>query len=91
MAKGFKDAVVLHQKSAGHCSLSAASLCTAKVIRDYFRHGILPENNKECEIESRMFGGEVQPTVRLMSEDDERLLEAMKELSKDFDPPIFHK
>jgi hypothetical protein len=85
MAKGFKDAAVLHQKSAGHCSLSAASLCTAKVIRDYFRHGTLPESDTECEIESRMFG---DSAVRALSAEDAELLAAVQELNEGFEVPL---
>jgi hypothetical protein len=57
MAAGFKDAVVIHQKSVGHGSIRAVSLCTAKAVRDYFRHGNVPPGPEiECEVESRMFG-----------------------------------
>jgi hypothetical protein len=42
MAAGFKDAVVLHKKAAGHMSVSSVSLCTTKTVRNYFRHGTLP-------------------------------------------------
>ncbi|KAF9475278.1 hypothetical protein BDN70DRAFT_883911 [Pholiota conissans] len=49
MSKGFKDSVVLTQNSAGHCSISAPSLCTQKYIRDYFIDGTLPEPGTVCE------------------------------------------
>jgi hypothetical protein len=88
MAGGFKGAAVLHQKSAGHCSLAAVSLCTAKTIRDYFRHGVLPEEGKECEVESRMFGGPVEALS--LSEEDAKLQDAIRELSRDFEPPMLH-
>jgi hypothetical protein len=88
MASGFKGAAVLHQKSGGHCSLSAASLCTAKTVRDYFRHGVLPEEGKECEIESRMFGAPVEALG--LSEEDAKLRDAIWQLSRDFEPPMMH-
>jgi hypothetical protein len=84
MAEGFKDAVVLHQKSAGHCSLAAVSLCTAKTVRDYFRDGVVPEKGKECEIESRMFNEPVE--AQGLSEDDQKLRAAVQELSRNFQP-----
>jgi hypothetical protein len=87
MSKGFKDAAVLHQKSAGHCSLAAASLCTAKVVRAYFQNGTMPEPGAECEIESRLFGGS---SVRALSVDDAELLAAVEELSENFEVPPMH-
>jgi hypothetical protein len=93
MARGFKDAAVLEQKSAGHCSLSAASLCTAKVLRNYFRNGLVPKPGTECEIESRIFGeakgADFSETVSALSEEDRELILAMEELSRDFDVPKF--
>lgn len=91
MAKGFLGAKVLHQKSAGHCSLAAASLCTARVVRDYFRNGTLPEEGKECEVESRMFGGPVDAeATSQLGEEDEVLMRAMKELSQNWETPMLH-
>ncbi|KAH9483248.1 Carboxylesterase A [Psilocybe cubensis] len=49
MSKGFKDSVVLTQNSAGHCSISAPSLCTQKYVRQYFVDGTLPEPGTVCE------------------------------------------
>lgn len=90
MAVGFKNAAVLHQKSAGHCSLNAASLCTAKVVRDYFRRGVLPHPGKECEVESRIFGDPAPVDTSLLSAEDNELLEAVLELSRDFEVPMLH-
>jgi hypothetical protein len=96
MAKGFKDAVVLTQKSAGHCSLSAASLCTAKAVRNYFWHGVLPKPGTECEIEAGIFGKptkdgkEEVDVAEALSAEDQELMRAMEELSRDFDPPKFY-
>jgi hypothetical protein len=39
----FEGAGFVEQKSYGHCSLSMASLCTAKHVERYFNEGILPE------------------------------------------------
>jgi hypothetical protein len=88
MAIGFKDAAVLHQKSAGHCSLAAASLCTAKVVRNYFQHGQLPAVNAECEVESRFFGETSKADVAGINADDGELLQALHELSREFRVPM---
>jgi hypothetical protein len=88
MALGFKDAAVLEQKSAGHGSISSASLCTAKVVRDYFRHGMVPKPGTQCEIESRMFDKPKDiETLHGLSMEDRELLRAVQELSSKWDPP----
>ncbi|EPE06209.1 alpha beta hydrolase fold family [Ophiostoma piceae UAMH 11346] len=46
---GFPSSVVLVQQSYGHTSLSAPSTCTAKAIRNYFQHGILPQPDTKCQ------------------------------------------
>jgi hypothetical protein len=84
MAAGFKDAVVLHRKAAGHMSVSSVSLCTTKTVRNYFRHGTLPVGPEaECEIESRMFGPPATPVTQLSDEDLE-LWQAAHELQAAF-------
>ncbi|KAI5465550.1 Alpha/Beta hydrolase protein [Mariannaea sp. PMI_226] len=45
----FPGSVVLRQNSYGHCSLAAASTCTARHIRAYFQQGILPPAGTECD------------------------------------------
>jgi hypothetical protein len=90
MAIGFKDAAVLHQKSAGHCSLAAASLCTAKAVRNYFQHGQLPAMNAECEVESRFFGETSKADVTDVNADDAELLQALYKLSHEFRAPMLH-
>jgi hypothetical protein len=89
MAKGFKDAVVLHQKSTGHSSLAAVSLCTLKAVRAYFHNGTLPAHGAECEIESRIFGA---PAVdeRGLSANDAQLYAVAQELSASFKVPMIH-
>jgi hypothetical protein len=89
MAKGFKGAAVLHQKSAGHCSLAAASLCTVKVVRAYFQNGTMPKPDAECEIESRLFGTSAARELTL-STDDAELLAAVEKLSEKFEVPRMH-
>jgi hypothetical protein len=84
MAASFKDAVLLHQKSVGHCSTSAVSMCTAKTVRDYFRRGELPSGAaRECEVESRMFG-QVAILNTTMSSEDIEVWEAWQALHAGF-------
>lgn len=47
MAKKFVDAGLIEQKSMGHCSLAAVSLCTIRKIRAYFSDGEVPPPPKE--------------------------------------------
>ncbi|KAG8810837.1 hypothetical protein FRC17_002742, partial [Serendipita sp. 399] len=54
MSKAFKDTSI-DNFSIQHCSIAASSICTFKVIRDYFREGVLPEEGTICEIEDHMF------------------------------------
>jgi len=42
MALNFASAGLLEQKSAGHCTVSSASRCTARVLQDYINHGKVP-------------------------------------------------
>lgn len=42
MALRFTGAGLLEQKSAGHCTISSASRCTAKVLKGYINEGKVP-------------------------------------------------
>ncbi|GJE96257.1 alpha/beta hydrolase [Phanerochaete sordida] len=82
MSRGFDNSVVLHQDSAGHCSLSATSLCSAKIVREYFRDGKLPKNGTVCSVESTIFPTDaVAPRVHALSAEDFAVLEAWKEIA----------
>ncbi|KAI0702271.1 Alpha/Beta hydrolase protein [Cytidiella melzeri] len=86
------SSVVLTQNSAGHCSLAAPSLCTAKAIGEYFREGKLPEPGTVCEIETKMFGDDLSPSFSSlpMSEDRESLvMEALRSLNEVYSMPDF--
>ncbi|KZV84203.1 hypothetical protein EXIGLDRAFT_842389 [Exidia glandulosa HHB12029] len=91
MAKGFKDAVVLTQNSPGHCSIAAASLCTAKYIRAYFRDGTLPAQGTVCEDNEDVFPPDEKVTDELpvMSTEDRELFSAARDLSAGFEVPHF--
>ncbi|KDR74314.1 hypothetical protein GALMADRAFT_250125 [Galerina marginata CBS 339.88] len=91
MSGGFTGSVVLTQNSAGHCSLSAPSLCTQKYIRQYFVDGTLPEAGTVCEPIGKPFpkvpfpGGEdpIQKAyMAVINGDDQEIFAAISELSK---------
>jgi hypothetical protein len=42
MAKLFSKAGLIEQKSEGHCSIAAVSICTLLKLRAYFRAGVVP-------------------------------------------------
>ncbi|EJC98014.1 alpha/beta-hydrolase [Fomitiporia mediterranea MF3/22] len=88
MSKSFKDSVVLTQNSSGHCSISAASLCTFKAIRKYFINGTLPEYGTVCETESSIFGEKAFRLDALNAEDRE-LIEASRMFQENFFGPMF--
>ena len=77
----YGGAGLLVQDSYGHCSVSAPSVCTARVVRAYFEEGTLPEEGTVCEPDELPFVGRVS-SVQARSEEDERLLEALRGLSK---------
>lgn len=44
------DSAVVIQESAGHCALMVSkSECTARIVREYFATGKVPESGKSCE------------------------------------------
>lgn len=51
-----KNAVLLEQRSYGHCSVSAVSTCTYKVTLDYLLNGNLPEAGKVCDVDDQEYG-----------------------------------
>ncbi|KAF8900304.1 TAP-like protein-domain-containing protein, partial [Mucidula mucida] len=55
MSAGFKDSVVVHQDSLGHCSLAAASPCTLGYVRGYFINGTLPKAGTVCPTIDKLF------------------------------------
>ncbi|KAL0569858.1 hypothetical protein V5O48_012099 [Marasmius crinis-equi] len=51
----FPGSVVLTQDSPGHASLAVQSNCTAKVVREYFVNGTLPEEGTVCPMDGSPF------------------------------------
>ncbi|GJE90051.1 alpha/beta hydrolase [Phanerochaete sordida] len=90
MSRGFNNSVVLHQDSAGHCSLSATSLCTAKAVREYFREGKLPQPGTVCSVESTIFPSysEAQSGQALRGE-DRAVMKAWREIRESLEVPRF--
>ncbi|KAJ6576006.1 hypothetical protein DFH09DRAFT_1150186 [Mycena vulgaris] len=69
----------ISQDGPGHCSTAIATLCTQKLIRDYYA-GIMPENGTTCATEYDFFPGQGKSAenVRLLNEADSRLVESAR-------------
>ena len=79
----YGGAGLLVQDSYGHTSLAAPSVCTAKLVRAYLEEGTLPTEGTVCEPDELPFVGRVTPSgVQARSEEDERLMDALRGLSK---------
>lgn len=72
----FPGSVVLEQEDDGHCTISDASLCTAKHVREYFQTGKLPEKGTVCKPDHGHFGDDEEDGQ--LTEEDQRLLEAVR-------------
>lgn len=79
----FPSSVVLKQNSYGHCSLAAASTCTARHIRAYFQHGTLPLAGAECDPDYDLF--ELPTDQHAAAQDD--LASAVFKLAHEVDLP----
>ncbi|KAL0058269.1 hypothetical protein AAF712_015057 [Marasmius tenuissimus] len=84
----FPGSVVLEQNSPGHASVSVPSVCTAKVVREYFVNGTLPEQGTICPMDGTLFDdpSATNATLRrdLMSAEDAELADAMQELARKY-------
>ncbi|RAH76647.1 hypothetical protein BO86DRAFT_348910 [Aspergillus japonicus CBS 114.51] len=83
MSKQFPGSVVLQQNSVGHCTLSGPSLCSAKVIREYFQTGELPSHGKVCEVEEKPFHVPGVQQSSGLSAADLSLLSALRSLAQE--------
>ncbi|KAK1231140.1 hypothetical protein PQX77_005746 [Marasmius sp. AFHP31] len=93
VSKGFPGSVVLSQDSVGHCSLSAPSVCTARVVREYFVNGTLPDAGTWCPIDGSPFDPSNSSSIRefelgqddaqtpLKGAEDGDLAEALRDLA----------
>ena len=59
MSQFYTNGIVLHQDGYGHCSLAQKSICTEKVVRDWFVDGVLPQNNTLCSVDEKLFEHEL--------------------------------
>ncbi|TFK65952.1 hypothetical protein BDN72DRAFT_844931 [Pluteus cervinus] len=85
MSKGFTNSVVLTQDTAGHCSLSTPSLCTAQHIKSYFVNGSLPAAGTICEASRSPWPTLDRGLLSLqstLSVEDRQLLDASAALSR---------
>lgn len=51
------NAVLLEQRSYGHCSGSSVSTCTYRVVLNYLLKGELPEPGTVCDVDDLEYGG----------------------------------
>jgi TAP-like protein len=54
-AAKFDGAGLIECAGVGHCSIASPSMCTAKVIGDYFQNGRLPVPGTVCEVDITPF------------------------------------
>jgi len=83
MSNKFYGSTVLHQESEGHCSSAGPSVCSAKIIREYFQTGKLPKKGTTCPQDESPFGGRLSSSTvaRSASSSDARLLEAVRDIA----------
>ncbi|KAK1226649.1 hypothetical protein PQX77_010361 [Marasmius sp. AFHP31] len=87
VSQQFPGSVVLEQRSPGHSSLAAPSVCTAKVVREYFVNGTIPEQGTVCPMDGSPFDdptSATNSTLRrdLMSSEDAELAEVVQDLAR---------
>ena len=75
--------------SEQHCSSAAASLCTAKAIREYFRDGKLPAAGTVCKHESTIFPSKSRVVEARLSGEDKEIMDVWRELSGSIKIPQF--
>ncbi|KAL0057895.1 hypothetical protein AAF712_015444 [Marasmius tenuissimus] len=84
----FPGSVVLEQNSAGHGSVAAPSVCTTKIVREYFVNGTLPENGTVCPEDGSPFDDPpaTNATSRrdLLSMEDVELASAAQDLARKY-------
>jgi hypothetical protein len=78
----FPGSAVLVQDSYGHGSLAAPSSCTARVVRAYFRDGVLPDPGTVCEQDVALFGDLPPPVTLLEKGEEDEIAVAIRELSR---------
>jgi hypothetical protein len=54
-AAKFEGAGLIECAGEGHCTIATPSMCTARVIGDYFQMGKLPDPGSICEVDKKPF------------------------------------
>lgn len=87
-SKRFPGSGLLEQEDDGHCTISDASLCTAKHVREYFQTGKVPKKGTVCKPDHGHFGDDDQSVQcdgtngnDCLSEEDQKLLKAVRAFS----------
>lgn len=74
-----------------HCSLAAASVCTQKAIRAYFRDGVLPKEGTVCSTSDAIFGNNTANMLSalqdLKTEEDRRIFDVARRMSQQIELP----
>ncbi|QRV73986.1 alpha/beta hydrolase family protein [Ceratobasidium sp. AG-Ba] len=95
MSKAFgnESAVLLTQEGVDHAPrLAHPSLCTAKILKDYFVKGKVPAPGTHCKPEpGYLFPGNDTKSITTLSAEDRKLLHALEgldDLGRSFHQPI---
>ncbi|KAF7920350.1 uncharacterized protein EAE98_009043 [Botrytis deweyae] len=81
MSKRFNGSRLLQQDSEGHLFLSTPSICSARIVRQYFQTGALPESGTVCPVYDRAFGLSGEGRSTTMKYSDEILLKALRAIA----------
>ncbi|KAF1809556.1 hypothetical protein P152DRAFT_461494 [Eremomyces bilateralis CBS 781.70] len=82
MSTRFPGSAVLQQEGEGHCSLAEMSLCTAEIVRNYFRKGAVPPHGTVCNIDGNVFHRDAVRETEQIGREHRELRTALRRLSK---------
>lgn len=66
----FEGSRIVEVLGYGHCSVAVASMCANRHVRDFLYHGILPNKNVKCTVDSKYF---VDPDDEQKKDEEERV------------------
>ncbi|KAF7858704.1 uncharacterized protein EAF02_011028 [Botrytis sinoallii] len=81
MSKRFNGSRLLQQDLEGHLFLSTPSICSARIVRQYFQTGALPEIGTICPVYDRASGLSGEGRSTTMKYGDEILLKALRAIA----------
>ncbi|TGO52603.1 hypothetical protein BCON_0138g00210 [Botryotinia convoluta] len=81
MSKRFNGSRLLQQDSEGHLFVSMPSICSARIVRQYFQTGALPEVGTICPAYDRAFGLSGERRSTTMRYGDDILLKALRAIA----------